>query len=146
VRSAVSADLDATHRSFSAVANSATLTGMKTETPRPTLEELRRGTPWRWVVCEHCMRRWHSVRLSSGGGRTHRATCFAIGTLHQVRPQGCGASTPELGGDGSGMGAVPSATVNFAVNQSPVEPRRTRLVFSMVWLENSISSQFNPRI
>ena len=31
--------------------------GMKTETPRPTLEQLRRGTPWCWIVCEHCMHR-----------------------------------------------------------------------------------------
>ena len=33
------------------------LVGMKTETPRPTLEQLRRGTPWCWVVCEYCMHR-----------------------------------------------------------------------------------------
>jgi hypothetical protein len=33
------------------------LAGMKTETPRPSLEQLRRGTPWCWAVCEHCMRR-----------------------------------------------------------------------------------------
>jgi hypothetical protein len=30
---------------------------MKTETPRPTLEQLRRGTPWCWVVCEGCLHR-----------------------------------------------------------------------------------------
>jgi hypothetical protein len=23
--------------------------------PIPTLEQLRRGTPWCWVVCEHCL-------------------------------------------------------------------------------------------
>jgi hypothetical protein len=30
---------------------------MKTETPRPTLEQLRRGTPWCWVVCEKRLHR-----------------------------------------------------------------------------------------
>ena len=30
---------------------------MKTETPVPTLEELRRTHPWCWVVCERCMHR-----------------------------------------------------------------------------------------
>jgi hypothetical protein len=33
------------------------LAAMITEAPRPTLEQLRRGTPWCWVVCEHCMHR-----------------------------------------------------------------------------------------
>ena len=25
--------------------------------PNPTLEQLRRGTPWCWVVCERCLHR-----------------------------------------------------------------------------------------
>jgi len=43
--SAVSVGCDTVPRGCSAGANSAMLTGMKTETPRPTLEQLRRGTP-----------------------------------------------------------------------------------------------------
>jgi hypothetical protein len=27
------------------------------ERPRPTLEQLRHGTPWCWVVCERCLHR-----------------------------------------------------------------------------------------
>jgi hypothetical protein len=33
------------------------IAGMKTATAAPTLEQLRRGTPWCWVVCEHCLHR-----------------------------------------------------------------------------------------
>jgi hypothetical protein len=44
-------------RGCSICANSATLAGMKTEALRPTLEQLRRSTPWCWVVCEYCMHR-----------------------------------------------------------------------------------------
>ena len=46
-----------TPRGCSTGANSAIIAGMETETPRPTLEQLRRGTPWCWVVCEYCMHR-----------------------------------------------------------------------------------------
>jgi hypothetical protein len=38
-------------------ANAAMLTSMKHEAPAPTLEELRRGHPWCWVVSERCMHR-----------------------------------------------------------------------------------------
>jgi hypothetical protein len=55
--SAASADLDTTHRGCSSGANDATLAGVKSETPRPTLEQLRCGTPWAGAVCEHCMHR-----------------------------------------------------------------------------------------
>jgi hypothetical protein len=54
---ASSVDLDTTHRGCSVGANSAMLVGIQTETPRPTLDQLRRSTPWCWVVCEHCMHR-----------------------------------------------------------------------------------------
>jgi hypothetical protein len=30
---------------------------MKAQPPAPTLEKLRRGTPWCWVVCERCLHR-----------------------------------------------------------------------------------------
>ena len=30
---------------------------MKTAPAAPTLEQLRRGTPWCWVVCEKCLHR-----------------------------------------------------------------------------------------
>jgi hypothetical protein len=30
---------------------------MKSKPQAPTLEQLRRGTPWCWVVCEHCLHR-----------------------------------------------------------------------------------------
>jgi hypothetical protein len=53
--------------------------GMQTETPRPTLEQLRRGTPWCWVVCEHCMHRKPVafVPFIIRWGRMPRATCCA---------------------------------------------------------------------
>jgi hypothetical protein len=41
----------------SAVTNSGILVGMKTAPEAPTLEQLRRGTPWCWVVCERCLHR-----------------------------------------------------------------------------------------
>src|SRR5262249_16146070 len=31
---------------------------MRNNPPAPTLEQLRRGHPWTWVVCERCLRRW----------------------------------------------------------------------------------------
>jgi hypothetical protein len=69
----------------SACANSAMLTGMKTETPRPTLDQLRRGP---WCASTACTASWRrSSRLSSA----------ALCGLHQVRPQGRGVSAPELG-------------------------------------------------
>jgi hypothetical protein len=30
---------------------------MRADTPVPTLEQLRRGTPWCWIVCNQCMHR-----------------------------------------------------------------------------------------
>jgi hypothetical protein len=44
-------------RGFSTSANSVMLIGMESGPPRPTLEQLRRGSPWCWVVCEHCLHR-----------------------------------------------------------------------------------------
>jgi hypothetical protein len=38
-------------------ANSPIIAGMERTPPRPTFEQLCRGTPWCWVVCEHCMHR-----------------------------------------------------------------------------------------
>jgi hypothetical protein len=31
---------------------------MRNNPPAPTLEQLRLGHPWTWVVCERCKRRW----------------------------------------------------------------------------------------
>jgi hypothetical protein len=41
-------------RGCSASANRVKLASME-RPPTPTLEQLRRGTPWCWVVCENCM-------------------------------------------------------------------------------------------
>jgi hypothetical protein len=30
---------------------------MKSKPPSPTLEELRRGSPWFWLVCQRCLHR-----------------------------------------------------------------------------------------
>ena len=38
-------------------ANFVILADMRADTPVPTLEQLRRGHPWCWVVCEHCSHR-----------------------------------------------------------------------------------------
>jgi hypothetical protein len=50
-------DLATTPRGCSAGANIAILAGMKHAPAAPTLEQLRRGHPWCWVVCEGCLHR-----------------------------------------------------------------------------------------
>ena len=51
------ADLATTPRGCSAGANIVILAGMKHTPAAPTLEQLRRGHPWCWVVCERCLHR-----------------------------------------------------------------------------------------
>jgi hypothetical protein len=74
-------------RGCSAGANSVILAGMKPEPPRPTLEQLRRGTPWCWVLCEHCMHRAPVafVPFNIRWGQTPRATCCAHRARRGVR-------------------------------------------------------------
>jgi hypothetical protein len=65
-------------RGCSSGANNAILEGMKLEASAPTLEQLRRGHPWCWVVCEQCLHRRAVplVPLIIRWRLTPRATCF----------------------------------------------------------------------
>jgi hypothetical protein len=55
--SAVSASLGTTPRGWSRGANNVILPDMTQHPPAPTLDQLRRHSPWCWVVCETCMHR-----------------------------------------------------------------------------------------
>ena len=50
-------ELATTPRGCSVDPNSVIFEGMKPRPPVPTLEQLRRGHPWCWVVCERCLHR-----------------------------------------------------------------------------------------
>jgi hypothetical protein len=73
--SALEAEIGTVPRGWSSDANSIKLAGMKGQPPAPTLEQLRRGHPWTWVVCERCLHR-AAVAFAPliGGDPTPRAT------------------------------------------------------------------------
>jgi hypothetical protein len=81
----------------------------------PTPEQLRRGTPWCWVVCNQCMppcaRCIRAADHQVGARRLERHTS-PIGALHQVRPQRRGPTAPELGWHGSRLGAFFDAVMS----------------------------------
>ena len=79
------------------------LAGMKPETPRPTLEQLRRGTPWCWAASQAGGIRPVYHPLGTGRLERHAAT---IRALQQVRTQGGGFAAPKLGGQPYRLGAL----------------------------------------
>src|SRR5262249_34445726 len=85
------------------------LAGMKHEAPAPILEQLRRGHPWCWVVCERCMHRKAVafaplIILWRAGGLKRSAS--AIGAPREVWGEGSCLAAPELGRHGPWVGTV----------------------------------------
>ena len=90
-------------------ANTAMLASMKHEAPAPILEQLRRGHPWCWVVCERCMHRKAVafaplIILWRAGGLKRSAS--AIGAPREVWGEGSCLAAPELGRHGPWVGTV----------------------------------------
>jgi hypothetical protein len=83
---------------------------MKPEPPRPILEQLRRATPWCWVVCEHSMHRRPLAFLPFIIRWGPDASSDMLRrSVHQVRPQGRCFAAPELGRQSCWVRAVPDA-------------------------------------
>jgi hypothetical protein len=55
--------------------------------PRPSLAELRRGTPWFWLVCDRCLHRAPTLspRGSSDGTECLERSTAPHGALQQLR-------------------------------------------------------------
>ena len=102
----------ANNASCSAGANFVILEGMERAPTIPTLEQLRRGHPWCWVVCERCL---------------HRRPVAFVPFIIRWGPDAssdilrrsarCTNTAPELGGHGPRLGAVSALTL--------VDPQRS---------------------
>ena len=115
---------------------------MEREPPRPTLEQLRRGTPRCWVVCKHCLHPTPIVFVDL----TPRATCFddrraapsagarglscstrAGGHAYRVRAVSCPSPRSMTLNDGRPV-VFPDIAFNSDECGDCAEPRRTTSV------------------